>query len=72
MKQKVDGEEEEGEAEQPPAEEEGDAKKPKFRVEDFRWTVSDRRPKNLAQLFYQLKGINCESKFQTAEHYSAS
>ncbi len=51
---KVVGEGEEGE--EPPAEEapadnggegEGEKKGPAFKVEDWRWTVTDRRPKNL-------------------------
>ena len=36
------------------AQEEGDPeekKKPKFVKEDMRWTVTDRKPKNLPQLF---------------------
>ena len=33
--------------EQPPADEDGEKKKPTFKVEDWRWTVTDRRPKNL-------------------------
>lgn len=42
---KAEGEEEE---EQPPAEEEGEEKKaPKFRKEDYKWTISNGRPKNL-------------------------
>jgi len=43
-----DGEEEPVEQQQNEDEEE---KKPKFKVEDYTWTVSDRRPKNLPQLF---------------------
>ena len=36
-----------GEPEQPPEGEEGENKAPKFRVEDLKWTVTDRKPKNL-------------------------
>ena len=51
VKRRPAGEEgEEGEAaeEQPPAEgDDGEKKKPTFKVEDWKWTVTDRRPKNL-------------------------
>lgn len=43
-----DGEDEE---EQPPAEEEEGAKKEVFKKEDFQWTISNRKPKNLPQLY---------------------
>jgi hypothetical protein len=48
-----EGEGEEPEAaEEPPAEgDDGEKKKPAFKVEDWKWTVTDRRPKNLPQLF---------------------
>jgi len=57
VKKKGDGEDEEEVQEQPPAEEEEGEKKPKFRVEDWKWTITDRKPKNLPQLFMQIKGI---------------
>ena len=59
-KKKEDGEEEEEPAEEPPAEDE-DPDKPKvpaFRKEDYKWTVSNRQPKNLPQLYLGCKGIN--------------
>jgi len=68
VKKKPAGEEgEEGEppAEEPPAEE-GEKKAPKFKVEDWKWTVSDRRPKNLPQLFMQSKGIGARHEVRTA------
>ena len=37
---------EDEEEEQPPAEEE-EQKKPAFKPEDYKWTVTDRKPKNL-------------------------
>ena len=53
-----DGEEGgEPEQEAPADGEDGEKKKPAFRVEDWKWTVTDRRPKNLPQLFMQSKGI---------------
>ena len=42
VKAKAEDEEEE----QPPAEEE-EQKKPAFKPEDYKWTVTDRKPKNL-------------------------
>lgn len=65
---------EEGGEEEPPAEEapaeggdEGEKKGPAFRVEDWKWTVSDRRPKNLPQLFMQSKGIGARHEVRTAQ-----
>jgi hypothetical protein len=54
---KAEGDEEE-EAEQPPPEDEEENKKPKFNVEDHKWTVTDRKPKNLPKLFLTMKGIS--------------
>jgi hypothetical protein len=49
---KAEGAEGEPPADQPPAE--GEAKKkPSFNPKDFTWTATDRRPKNLPQLFIQ-------------------
>lgn len=47
VKEKVDGED--GENEEPPAEEpaEGEAKAPTFKKEDYKWTVTDRKAKNM-------------------------
>ena len=42
-----DGEEAEAEPEAPADADDGDKKKPAFRVEDWKWTVTDRNPKNL-------------------------
>jgi len=39
-------------------EEEGEKKAPVFKPEDFQWTVSNRKPKNLPQLYLGCKGIN--------------
>lgn len=64
---------EEGEGDEPPAEEapaeggdEGEKKGPAFRVEDWKWTVTDRRPKNLPQLYLQSKGIGARHEVRTA------
>ena len=68
VKKKPAGEEgEEGEppVEEPPAEE-GEKKAPAFKVEDWKWTVTDRKPKNLPQLFMQSKGIGARHEVRTA------
>lgn len=64
---------EEGGDEEPPAEDapaeggdDGEKKGPAFKVEDWKWTVSDRRPKNLPQLFMQSKGIGARHEVRTA------
>ena len=50
---------EDEEEEEPPAEEEGEEpKEPVFKPENFKWTVSNRNPKNLPQLFMLKKGIS--------------
>ena len=65
---------EEGGEEEPPAEEappeggeDGEKKGPAFKVEDWKWTISDRRPKNLPQLFMQSKGIGARHEVRTAQ-----
>lgn len=47
MKEKAEGED--GEEPEPAAEEaaEGEAKAPTFKKEDYQWTVSDRKAKNM-------------------------
>ncbi len=57
---------EEPPAEQPPAEE---AAKPKnaFKPEDWKWTATNRKPKNLAQLFVQSKGPAAKHEIRAAE-----
>ena len=63
-----EGGDEEPPAEEPPTEggEEGEKKGPAFKVEDWKWTISDRRPKNLPQLFMQSKGIGARHEVRTA------
>lgn len=65
----------EGEAEQPPAdldEGEGDAKKDNFKVEDYQWTITNRKPKNLVQVYLQMKEKNAVHETRSAEEYSSS
>jgi hypothetical protein len=70
---KVEGEGE-GEQEQPPPEEdEGEGnKKENFKVEDYQWTITNRKPKNLAQVYLQLKDQNALHEIKNAEEYSSS
>lgn len=60
----AEGEEEEEEQPPPEDEEEGETKKPAFKPEDYQWTVSNRKPKNLPQLFILKKGINTLHEFK--------
>ena len=66
----ADGEEE---AEEPPAEDagEGEAKAPEFKKEDYQWTVSDRKAKNLPQLYLGCKGINTLHEVKQATDFDA-
>jgi hypothetical protein len=66
---KPEGAEEGGE--QPPAEG-AVKKKAAFRPEEWKWTAMDRKPRNLAQLFMQLKGPAAKHEIRTAEQYSSS
>lgn len=66
-----EGEEGEEAEQQPPAEEE-EKKAPAFKVEDWKWTVTDRKSKNLPQLFMTSKGIAARHDLRTAEQYSSS
>ena len=51
---------EEGGDEPEPAadEEEGEKKEKAFDRTEFKWTITNRKPKNLPQLFHGMKGIN--------------
>jgi hypothetical protein len=65
-----DGEEDEAPAEDNP--EEAEKKAPQFKKEDYQWTVSNRKPKNLPQLFYGCKGINTLHEFKDAVNNGAN
>ena len=72
VEKKVRAEGEEGEAEaepEPPAEEEA-SKGPKFDPSEFKWTVTDKRTKNLPQVFKDFKGINCHAEMQKSDFFS--
>jgi len=63
----AEGEEEE----EPPAdgEEEGEKKAPAFKKEDFKWTITNRKSKNLPQLFQSVKGINTQHEDKKADSF---
>lgn len=67
---------EEGEEGEPPAAEEegeeGEKKEPSFKPEDYKWTVTDRRPSNLPTLFLQVKGPQAQHDVKSADMYSSS
>jgi len=54
------GDDEEGGDEPEPAadDEEGEKKAPAFDRTQYKWTITNRKPKNLPQLFHGMKGIN--------------
>lgn len=69
--------EEGAEGEEAPAEEappEDAPKKPAFKVEDFDWTVTDKKPWNLPYMFIQSKGGKDKVKFDVklCDYYSSS
>ena len=70
--EKKEGEDEE---EEPPADnnedEDGDAKKNAFNPAEFKWTISNGRPKNLPQLFQDFKN-NCVQEEKRFDEFAAS
>jgi len=58
--------------EEPAAEEDEEKKKPKWNPAEYKWTVTDRRAKNLPQLFRDYKGINCLCEIKPAADFSAA
>ena len=70
---KVEGE---GEGEQEPPKQEEDEgegeKKEDFKVEEYQWTITNKKPKNLAQVYIQLKGANAVHEVKNADEYSSS
>ena len=41
-------------------------------MEDWKWTITDRKPKNLPQLFMQSKGIAARHDVKSAEQYGTT
>lgn len=70
--EKQEGEEGEEEAEAAPAEEEDGDKKPVFDPSAFKWTVTNRRAKNLPQVFRDYKGINFHPEVKQAKDFGDS
>lgn len=56
--------------EEEPAAEEDEPKKPKWNPAEFKWTITNRRAKNLPQLFRDFKGINCLCEDRTSKSVS--
>lgn len=52
---------------EPAAEDDGEPKKPKWNPAEYKWTITNRRFKNLPQLFRDYKGINCLSEAKNAK-----
>ncbi len=69
-KPKAEGEEGEEQEEEPP--EDGEEKKPLFKIEDYKWTVTDKKPRNFPQLFLAAKGQSAQHEVRTSEQYSTS
>jgi len=58
--------------EEPPAEEEdGEKKPPAFKPEDYKWTISNRKAKNLPQLYIGMKGINTLHEVKEAKDFDS-
>ena len=61
----------EGEGDDPPPEEgEGDDKPPPFDPKEFQWTVTNKKQRNLPQMFVHLKGDDSLDQVKSAEDYS--
>lgn len=63
-----DGEEEAEAAAEP----EDEPKGPSWNPAEFKWTISNRRAKNLPQLFRDYKGINCHCEERSADSLRGS
>lgn len=50
--------------------EEAEKKAPAFNPADFKWTVTNRRAKNLPQVFRDFKGISCVCEERASESFS--
>ena len=77
--EKKEGEGDEEGGDEPPAEEgEGEAKAPKWKPTDYKWTVTNGKAKNLPQLFRDYMGNRCNfeeknwSAYQAISHHDAA
>ena len=69
---KAEGEGEGDEIPKQPEDEGEGEKKEDFKVEEYQWTITNKKPKNLAQVYIQLKGANAVHEIKNAEEYSTS
>lgn len=58
------------EEEEAPAEEAAEEKKPKWNPAEFEWTISNRRSKNLPQLYKDFKGQNVQNQVRKASEFA--
>ena len=61
--------------EEPPAdgEEGGEAKAPVWKASDYQWTITNRKPKNLPQVYLRCKGVDkTKHEVKTADSFSTS
>lgn len=69
VKKPAEGEEEDAEQAEPAAEEGAVEAEPKWNPEDYTWTVTNRKSKNLAQLYVKSKGPNGIHEVKQAGDY---
>ena len=43
-----------------------------IKIKFYQWTITNKKPKNLAQVYIQLKGANAVHEIKNAEEYSTS
>ena len=43
-----------------------------IKIRFYQWTITSKKPKNLAQVYIQLKGANTAHEIKNAEEYSTS
>lgn len=65
-----DGEEEEGAGEEAPAEEAAEDKAAAFNPRDYQWTLSDKQPKHLAQIYASCKGNRVQQAKKASSDYA--
>jgi hypothetical protein len=52
--------------------EDGEAKAPKFNPADHKWTITNRRARNLPQVFRDYKGVTCVCEEKPSESFGES
>ena len=71
-KKPAEGEEESGAEQEQPEEDGEEKKKPAFNPAEYQWTVSDRKAKNLPQLYLGCKGINTLHEVKEAKDFDTN